>query len=379
MDLSVVVPTLNGRDRLAACLDALAANAPDAEVIVVNGPSADGTTGMVRDRGDVDVLVEISDRTVNVARNAGIEVATGDAVALVDYDNRIEPGWRDAVDDGLDAAPVASGPVTPIPPSEADGAEAGVEADAETDGPGTGSAVPDAADAADPSEPERSRIAGQDVTYFESGNVAFRRDALRDLDGFDEYLRVGGARDAAHRLARMGIEVAWRPALAARKELPTPTAADGGRSASEWGWKYRGLAYRLLKNYGVRPTVLLRTGSHALADAVAAAKDVVRGESTPTRWAATGRDVLLGLTGGTSDGLVARRRDRSPARNPNGVSTRADRAVAKYDRRAERDRGEAENGADGDSGANDGGAEEGGAEEGGADGDGDRAAVDDAE
>jgi len=47
---------------------------------------------MVRDRDDVDVLVEISDRTVNVARNAGIEVATGDIVALVDYDNRIGEG-----------------------------------------------------------------------------------------------------------------------------------------------------------------------------------------------------------------------------------------------------------------------------------------------
>ncbi|QUO47489.1 MULTISPECIES: glycosyltransferase family 2 protein [Halorubrum] len=329
MDLSVVVPTLNGRDRLAACLDALAAEATDAEVIVVNGPSADGTTGMVRDRDDVDVLVEISDRTVNVARNAGIEVATGDAVALVDYDNRIEPGWRDAVADGLDAAPVVSGPVTPIPPS---GADAGADR-------------PDDAPADDPSEPERNRIAGRDVTYFESGNVAFRRDALRDLDGFDEYLRVGGARDAAHRLARMDREVAWRPAMAARKELPTPTAADGGRSAHEWGWKYRGLAYRLLKNYGVRPTALLRTGSHAIGDALGAAKDVIRGESTPSRWAATGRDVLVGLTGGSSDGLVARRRDRSPARNPNGISTRADRAVAKYDRRAETD-GDGGSGAD---------------------------------
>ncbi|TKX86010.1 glycosyltransferase [Halorubrum sp. SS5] len=324
MDLSVVVPTLNGRDRLAACLDALAANAPDAEVIVVNGPSADGTTGMVRDRDDVDVLVEISDRTVNVARNAGIEVATGDAVALVDYDNRIEPGWRDAVADGLDAAPVVSGPVTPIPPSETDG-DADRAADAAVD---------------DPSEPERNRIAGRDVTYFEGGNVAFRPEALRDLDGFDEYLRIGGARDAAHRLARMDREVAWRPEMAARKELPTPTAADGGRSAHEWGWKYRGLAYRLLKNYGVRPTVLFRTGSHAVGDAVGAARDVVRGESTPSRWAATGRDVIVGLTGGASDGIVARRRDRSPAKNPNGVSTRADRAVAKYDRRGEAGRDE---------------------------------------
>jgi glycosyltransferase involved in cell wall biosynthesis len=286
------------------------------------------------------VLVEISNRTVNVARNAGIEVATGDAVALVDYDNRIGPGWREAVAAGLSAAPVVSGPVTPIPPSEADGdgsdrgidaADAGSEL---SDDAEIGSELSDDAADDDPSDPERNRIAGRDVTYFESGNVAFRRDALRDLDGFDEYLRVGGARDAAHRLARMDREVAWRPAMAAEKELPTPTAADGGRTAGEWGWKYRGLAYRLLKNYGVRPTVFLRMGSHAVGDAIDAARDVVRGESTPSRWVATGRDVLLGLTGGTSDGFVARRRDRSPARNPNGISTRADRAVARYDRAA---------------------------------------------
>ncbi|MFC6771068.1 glycosyltransferase family 2 protein, partial [Halorubrum pallidum] len=114
MDLSVVVPTLNGRDRLAGCLDALAAHAPEAEVIVANGPSADGTTGMVRDRDDVDVLVEISDRTVNVARNAGVEVATGDAIAVVDYDHRIGESWIDGVHSGLDEADVVTGPVTPV-------------------------------------------------------------------------------------------------------------------------------------------------------------------------------------------------------------------------------------------------------------------------
>jgi len=313
MDLTVVVPTLNGRDRLGACLDALAAHAPDAEVIVANGPSADGTTGMVRDRDDVDVLVEISDRTVNVARNAGIEVATGDAVAVVDYDNRIGESWRDAVADGLDAADVVTGPVRPIEPESPE--EGG------------------AADEERPERPERRTIAGRDVTYFQGGNVVFRRETLRDLDGFDEYLRTGGARDAAHRLARMDRDVEWRADLSVNKELPAPTAADGGRTATEWGWKYRGLAYRLFKNYGVRPTAVARAGSHALKDAASAARDVVRGESTPSRWFATGRDVIVGLAGGTSDGLVARSRDRSPARNPNGISKRADRAVAKYDNR----------------------------------------------
>src|SRR6056297_1961745 len=102
MDLSVVVPTLNGRDRLAACLDALAANVPDAEVIVVNGPSADGTTGMVRDRDDVDVLLELSERNVNVARNAGIRAATGDAVSLVSYHYAVEDSWYDGVVEAIE-------------------------------------------------------------------------------------------------------------------------------------------------------------------------------------------------------------------------------------------------------------------------------------
>ena len=334
MDLSVVVPTLNGRDRLAACLDALAAHAPEAEVIVANGPSADGTTGMVRDRDDVDVLVEISDRTVNVARNAGIEVATGDIVALVDYDNRIGEGWLDAVRAGLDDADVVTGPVTPIEPEQ--GGRDG-EASANGERIVRDDEHDDERDDEHDDErdgPERRTIAGTEVTYFEGGNVAFRREALRDLDGFDEYLRTGGARDAAHRLAQMGRTVAWREDLAVTKALPSPTAADCGRTAREWGWKYRALAYRLLKNYGVRPTVVARAGTHAATDAFGAAGDVIRGESTPSRWVATGRDVLVGLAGGSSDGLVARSRDRSPARNPNGISKRADRAVAKYDRRA---------------------------------------------
>src|SRR6056297_384817 len=101
MELSVVVPTLNGRERLASCLDALAAHAPHAEVVVVNGPSADGTTGMVRERDDVDLLLEISDRNVNAARNAGIGAATGGAVALVGYRLAVEPSWYDAVADAL--------------------------------------------------------------------------------------------------------------------------------------------------------------------------------------------------------------------------------------------------------------------------------------
>jgi len=298
MQLSVVVPTLNGRDQLSSCLDRLTATAPDAEIIVVNGPSADGTTGMVRDRDDVDVLVEVSARTVNVARNAGIEVATGDVIAFVSYDLRIEDSWQEALVDGLTEASVVTGPTHRTVPG----------------GMTTESA-------------EECRIARRDVTYFSGGNVAFEADVLRELDGFDEYLETGGSRDAAHRLAGMEVDVTWRPEMSVRCEYE----ADGGQTKRDWGWKYRALSYRLVKNYGVRPTILRRTVTHALSDAAATARDVVGGEAQPTAWFGTGRDVVSGIATGTSDGLVARSRDRDPSRNPHGISKRADRAVARYD------------------------------------------------
>jgi len=298
MELSVVIPTLNGRDHLAATLDGLAAHAPDAEVVVVNGPSADGTTGMVRERDDVDVLVEVSDRTLNVSRNAGIRAASGDVVAFLRHDLTVEETWRDAIESGVERTPVVTGPVHETLP-------AGMTT----------------------TSPETRRIRNRTVTYFNGGNVAFRADVLDDLDGFDEYLETGGARDAAHRLAALGHEVNWESELCVRTEYE----ADGGIDERSHGWKYRALTYRLIKNYGLRPTIVRRIVAHAGADALSAARDVLAGDATPTGWVGTGRDVIAGVATGWSDGLVARARDRTPARNPHGCSKRADRAVAKYD------------------------------------------------
>jgi len=300
MELSVVVPTLNARDHLATTLDVLGSRAPDAEVVVVNGPSADGTTGMVRDRNDVDVLVEVSDRTLNVSRNAGIRAASGDAIAFLRHGLAVEESWVSAVEAGLERAPVVTGPVHETLP-------AGMTTTA----------------------PEHREIRGRMVTYFNGGNVAFRAAALDRLDGFDEYLETGGARDAAHRLAGLDDDVEWHSEMCVRTEYES----DGGVTSREYGWKYRALAYRLVKNYGLRPTVLRRVIFHAGSDAVAAARDVVAGDTTPTNWFGTGRDVVTGMATGYSDGLVARARDQGPARNPHGCSKRADRAVATYDRR----------------------------------------------
>jgi glycosyltransferase involved in cell wall biosynthesis len=299
MELSVVVSTLNDRERLLSALDALQTTVPaSTERIVVNGPSSDGTTGIVRERGDVDVLVEISERNPNVSRNAGFNEATGDVVAFLDSEYAVERGWYEALAEAIEnGADVATGPT-----QTADGT--------------TPTAV-------------RRTVAGRSVTAFDGHNVAFDRTVLDALDGFDEYLVAGGARDCAHRIAGLGFDVAWADEMVARSDL----GADGGTPDPGWGATYRALAYRLAKNYGPRPTVLARTTGSALRDGAAGVQSIGTGDATPTGWFSNGLDVVTNAAGGFRDGVRARYRDRSSRRNPNGLSVRHDRAVHVYDRR----------------------------------------------
>jgi glycosyltransferase involved in cell wall biosynthesis len=341
MDVSVVIPTLNGRERLAACLDALAERAPGVETVVANGPSADGTSGMVRDRDDVDVLVELDERNVNVARNAGAARTSGDIVAFLGDELAVEDGWLAGLRDGFGGSASAD-----EADDEGDGEQpTGTDDEGDADG-GDDAAEPPLGAVSGPTytqlragvvteEVETRTIAGRSVTYVNPLNVAIGREALEAVDGFDEYLETGGARDVAHRLAGVGFGVDWQPSMCVRFDpARAPEArADGGPQSTDWRWRYRSLAYRLVKNYGPRPTVVYRVGRHALGDAWSALREVAGGDGRPSEWLGNGRDVTLGAGRGVLDGIRTRYRDRDPRRNPNGLSSRTDRAVAVFDRR----------------------------------------------
>lgn len=305
MKLSVVVATLNARDSLAAALSALDDHAPDVEVIVVNGPSSDGTSGLARAHPAVDVLLELSERNLNAARNAGISASTGDHVAFVGQDSRIRESWLDGVRSGFDAgADVVTGPVH-----------------REVAGGVTTESL------------ESATVAGRDVSFFDGGNVAFTRSTLDALDGFDEYLETGGARDAAHRLAALNRTVDWQPSMVVLREDHEDVAdrVVAASDQSRWAVKYRALGYRLAKNYGIRPGIALVLAKQAGFDAWSAARDVVSGDALPSQWLSNGTAVVRGAADGLRDGTGARRADGTLRRNPNGVSSRMDRAVARYD------------------------------------------------
>ena len=90
MRVSVVIPAFNAADTILSCLESVMDGAD--EVIVVDDGSSDGTADLVREAyADVLVLIQ-SNQGVSVARNAGLEVATGDYVAFVDADDQVFPG-----------------------------------------------------------------------------------------------------------------------------------------------------------------------------------------------------------------------------------------------------------------------------------------------
>ncbi|MEZ0491245.1 glycosyltransferase family 2 protein [Kineococcus sp. TBRC 1896] len=110
-EVSVVIPVRNGARTIVQQLDALAAQRTSRrfEVLVADNGSDDGTAGVVQEwaRGRaVDVrVIDASHRAgSNVARNAGTAAARAEKVLICDADDEVDPGWLDALAEGLDRA-----------------------------------------------------------------------------------------------------------------------------------------------------------------------------------------------------------------------------------------------------------------------------------
>ena len=103
MRLSVVIPTLNVAGRLHRTITSVAGVA---EVIVVDGGSADGTAG-VAERLGACVIQTPPGRGVQLA--AGIAAARHDWLVLLHADTVLTPGWREAVLQHIERHPDKAG------------------------------------------------------------------------------------------------------------------------------------------------------------------------------------------------------------------------------------------------------------------------------
>ncbi len=89
MKVSVVIPTYNNEDTIAATVESALAQRFDGEfeVIVVIDGSTDGTRTVLEKFGDRIRVIEQENRGVSAARNAGIAAAVGEYIALLDGDD----------------------------------------------------------------------------------------------------------------------------------------------------------------------------------------------------------------------------------------------------------------------------------------------------
>jgi glycosyltransferase involved in cell wall biosynthesis len=92
LPVTVVVPTFNEADRLAACLESVAWAQ---QVIVVDGGSADDTVAIAVRKGAR--VLKGGYETIGAQRNAAIAAATTSWVLAIDADECVTPELRDAI------------------------------------------------------------------------------------------------------------------------------------------------------------------------------------------------------------------------------------------------------------------------------------------
>ena len=108
--VSIVVCTLNRRDYLSRVLEYLSYQRwPGVEVIVVDGPSDDGTKEMIAKYEGLIKVAHNSQRNLSVSRNIGIELASGDIVAFIDDDALPFDDWAWYIVEEYNARPLTTG------------------------------------------------------------------------------------------------------------------------------------------------------------------------------------------------------------------------------------------------------------------------------
>ena len=104
--LSIIVPMLNEHESIAATLGALRAGAPQAQIIVVDGGSVDGSAAIARDR--CDLLLQ-APRGRAIQLNAGAAKAAGELLAFVHADTLVPASFAPDIQAAMRNPAVAGG------------------------------------------------------------------------------------------------------------------------------------------------------------------------------------------------------------------------------------------------------------------------------
>jgi len=189
--VSVIVCSYNGGTTLDQCLRSLEElDYPNYEVIVVNDGSTDDTRSILSRFERVRVIHQ-ENLGLSAARNAGLHAATGEIVAYTDSDCFAEPDWLTHLVHQLqrtDAVAVGGPNLSP---------DDGWIADCV---------------AASPGQPMHVLEGDHVAEHIPGCNMAFRRDPLLAIGGFDiQFRKAGDDVDLCWRLQQVGYWIAFAP------------------------------------------------------------------------------------------------------------------------------------------------------------------------
>jgi mycofactocin glycosyltransferase len=278
--VTTIVPVLDGGERLAALVSALAREGP---VIVVDDGSRDGSAERA-ERAGARVLRHDSPRGPAAARNAGLAAAETELVAFLDADCEVAPDRRhredalphadheaapgrdrrqdSSLDDERDLTAVwRQGQVgrpddgSGFVPGWRRGLAGLLVADPELAlvGPRVRSAPGRSAldryeETGSPLDlgPDASLVApSRRIAYLPAAALVGRREALLELGGFDESMRFGEDVDLVWRLLDAGHRVRYAPSRAVLHR-PRPSVAAFARQRAGYG----GSAPELVRRHG---------------------------------------------------------------------------------------------------------------------------------
>ena len=216
LEMSIVVASHNEGAELRATVDSiLACSGDDAELIVVDDRSDDGSTDFLANSPRIVHLVPEAQLGVAAARNVGARAARGETIVFCDAHVRVHAGWHEALQAALE--PRSVGAVAP--------AIARLEAPA-VRGYGFTWTSPDLVMRWLP----KPRAGRQPVPFLGGACVAVRRDTFEEAGGFDEGCVRWGAEDAEFslRLWRLGYECQVVSAVTVAHQFRTqfPYAVD---------------------------------------------------------------------------------------------------------------------------------------------------------
>ena len=191
--ISVVICAYNAAATVDECLrHTCALDYPNLEILLIDDGSTDATADIAAHHPRAR-RVTIDHAGLSVARNEGYRAAAGEIVAYLDSDAYPTPEWPYYLALAMEEGTVggAGGPNVP-PPDDPEGAQRVARA---------------------PGGPVHVLIADERAEHLPGCNMAFRREVLEQVGGFDPvYMAAGDDVDLCWRVLDRGWDIGFHPA-----------------------------------------------------------------------------------------------------------------------------------------------------------------------